>query len=317
MRFRAVPLLLVTALSVADAIADPGLLRPIDVPAELERSRSDLDREGQTLRQELERVDRDAREFHGRILARGRAYARLARAGLLPVGAGVAALLGHATRMERLRASLLHDLGALHALGERRKALGATLAELTTRSSALDLKERAVAQAHAALLEARDRELAFSRAFEQSSAQPYAAVYGAGIGPADPADLAAGFVGMKGRLPFPVTGRAEIRSARRTGADGPALEMLAPLGTPVRAVYPGRVAFADSYPSYGKTVILDHGGGYYTVSANLDVIAVATGQEAALGARLGTVGQNGRGTLLYFEIRKGTDCMDPAEWFGI
>jgi septal ring factor EnvC (AmiA/AmiB activator) len=35
------------------------------------------------------------------------------------------------------------------------------------------------------------------------------------------------------------------------------------------------------------------------------------------GARLGTVGQNGRATLLYFEIRRGTDCLDPAEWFGI
>jgi septal ring factor EnvC (AmiA/AmiB activator) len=317
MQLYAVPLLLLTGFVVADAQADPGLLRAPDMPAELERSRSDLDREGQTVRQEIERVEREAREVHARVLARGRAYARLGRAGLLPIGAGVGALLGHATRMERLRASLLRDLTAEHELAERRRALGAALAQFDAHSSALDLKERAVAQAHTALLEARDRELAFSRAFERSSSQPYAAVYGAGVGPTDPAALAAGFSSMKGRLPFPVTGRAEIRSARRSGAEGPALEMLAPLGTPVRAVYPGRVAFADSYPGYGKTVILDHGGGFYTVSANLDVIAVATGQEAPLGARLGTVGQNNRGTLLYFEIRKGTDCQDPAEWFGI
>ncbi len=317
MRRHAVPLLLFPALVGTDAIADPGPLRGLNLPAELERSRSDLDREGQTLRQEIERADRAAREVHGRLLARGRAYARLGRAGLLPIGAGVKAMLGHATRMERLRASLLRDLTTEHEIAERRRALGAALAQFDAHSSALDLKERAVAQANTALLEARDRELAFSRAFEQSSSQPYAAVYGAGIGPADPANLAAGFSSMKGRLPFPVIGRAEIRSARRSGAEGPALEMLAPLGTPVRAVYPGRVAFADSYPGYGKTVILDHGSGYYSVSANLDVIAVATGQEAALGARLGTVGQNGRGTLLYFEIRKGTDCQDPAEWFGI
>jgi murein hydrolase activator len=306
-------------LSVADAIAEPGSGPPraLDVPAELERSRSEFDHDSQTVRQQLARVDREIQEVHTRMLARGRIYARLARVGLLPIGAGVAALLRHANRVERLRATLLHDLEAERELDRRRRALTASLGDLDARRSALELKERAVAEAHTALLESRDRELAFARAFQQSSATPYAAVYGAGVGPADPTDLAAGFAGMKGRLPFPVTGRAEIHSARRSGADGPGLEMLAPLGTPVRAVYPGRVAFSDSYPNYGKTVILDHGNGYYTVSANLDVIAVATGQEVALGARLGTVGQSGRGYLLYFEIRRGSDCQDPAEWFGI
>ncbi len=78
---------------------------------------------------------------------------------------------------------------------------------------------------------------------------------------------------MKGRLPFPLPGRAEIRSARRPGADGPGLEMRVPRGSPVRAVYAGRVAFADSYAAYGKTIILDHGNSYYTVSANLEDIA--------------------------------------------
>ncbi|MGC4091723.1 MAG: M23 family metallopeptidase [Polyangiaceae bacterium] len=93
--------------------------------------------------------------------------------------------------------------------------------------------------------------------------------------------------------------------------------MRAPLGTPVRAVYPGRVAFADSYAEYGKTVIVDHGNRHYTVSANLGSIDVAVGDEVRLNTRLGDVGDSGKGSLLFFEIRVGTDSVDPAEWFGI
>jgi septal ring factor EnvC (AmiA/AmiB activator) len=122
---------------------------------------------------------------------------------------------------------------------------------------------------------------------------------------------------MKGRLPFPLPGRTEIQSARRSGSDGPGLEMRAPRGTPVRAVYGARVAFADEYSAYGRTVILEHGDGYYTVSANLDEIAVRVGDDVAAGSRLGTVGDTGSGPMLYLEVRRGTETLDPAAWFGI
>jgi murein hydrolase activator len=157
--------------------------------------------------------------------------------------------------------------------------------------------------------------LGFERAFTSQGGTAHTAIYGAG--PADPADVASGFASMKGRLPFPLAGRTEIHSARRSGADGPGLEMRAPRGTPVRSVFPGRVAFADDYAAYGRTVILEHGGGFYSVSANLDEIAVSAGEDVLAGARLGTVGDTGAGSLLHFEIRSGADTLDPAEWFGI
>jgi septal ring factor EnvC (AmiA/AmiB activator) len=141
-------------------------------------------------------------------------------------------------------------------------------------------------------------------------------VYGA-LGPADPVEVSAGFRAARGRLPFPIAGRAEVKSARRSGAEGPGLEMRAPLGTQVRAVYPGRVAFADTYAEYGKTVIVDHGGRYYTVSANLGSIDVSAGDLVEVNTRLGTVGDVGRGALVYVEIRLGTETLDPAEWFGL
>ena len=142
-------------------------------------------------------------------------------------------------------------------------------------------------------------------------------MYGAGVGPADSAPAAGGFAGLKGRLPFPITGRSEIKSAQRAGSEGPGLEMFAPAGSVVRAVHAGRVAFADSYAAYGRTVILDHGGGYYTVSANLGSIDVRVGDDLPAGTRVGTVGNTDGASRLYFEIRAGTNTVPPADWFGI
>ena len=82
-------------------------------------------------------------------------------------------------------------------------------------------------------------------------------------------------------------------------------------------MYSGRVAYADVYGDYGRTVILDHGDGYFTVSANLGAISVSAGDEVATGSRLGTAGNRSKGPRLYFEIRQGGQVVDPAPWFGI
>ena len=101
------------------------------------------------------------------------------------------------------------------------------------------------------------------------------------------------------------------------GRSLPALFMRAPGGAVVRAVFPGRVAFADSYADYGRTVILDHGGGYYTLSANLGEIEVKVGDDVKGGARIASLAGGSAGSMLYFEVRIGQETADPAEWFGI
>ena len=85
----------------------------------------------------------------------------------------------------------------------------------------------------------------------------------------------------------------------------------------VRSVYAGRVAFADRYGPYGKIVIVDHGAHYYSVSGNLGSVDVHVGDEVTPGARLGTVGDDGQGAMLYFEIRHGTETVPPGPWVGI
>lgn len=284
--------------------------------ADLEKVLADLERRTHDADQRFGQLGTQADAAGARALARGRAYARLARAGLLPVGAGFRALVDHATRLERLRRGIETDTLEQKRSTVERAKLARELTELRARLEPLRAERAALQRAETALLSAEDRERAFQRAFEADSAGDHTAVYGA-LGPTDPVEVSAGFRGARGRLPFPIAGRAEVKSARRHGAEGPGLEMRAPLGTQVRAIYPGRVAFADTYAEYGKTVIVDHGGRYYTVSANLGSIDVDVGDLVEVNTRLGTVGDVGRGALVYVEIRLGTETLDPAEWFGL
>lgn len=108
-----------------------------------------------------------------------------------------------------------------------------------------------------------------------------------------------------------------MKNAHREGTDGPGLEIRAPLGTPVRAVFAGRVVFADCYGPYGRIVILDHGDHYYTVSGNLESALVKTGADVEAGERIGAVGDDGQGAMLYFEVRHGLQTMPPGPWLGL
>jgi murein DD-endopeptidase MepM/ murein hydrolase activator NlpD len=292
----------------------PAPARSRSPAADLERVIASIDREERTLRARLTELGREAAIVQQRTLARGRAYTRLARAGLLPVGDGFDSLAEHAARLERLYQGLSQDLRTEKRLSLERIAIGDKLDSLAERREPLEIEQSVLSRAEDALRSAEERQRAFELAFESGD---HTAVYGGGLGPADPAEAATGFGSMRGRLPFPFTGRSEIRSGRRKGADGPGLEMRAARGTPVRAVFGGRVAFADSYADYGKTVIVDHGRHHYTVSSNLGSIDVRAGDELSTGSLLGTIGEAPGGGLLYFEIRVGKDTVDPAEWFGI
>lgn len=256
-------------------------------------------------------------ELEALLVAKGRAYVKLTRAGLLPIGGGLEALVDHASRLERLRRSLSRALDRQKAVARERLALSQSEQELSGRRTALEAERGALERSRTAILAAEEREAAFRRAFlGQGSSSPHTAVY-SGFGPTDPDAISDGFSSQKGRLPFPLEGRAEIRPGHLGDADGPGLDMVAPAGTAVRAVAGGKVTFADSHAAYGLTVILDHGDGYSSVSANLGGVDVRVGDAVPAGGRLGTVGVGPRGALLHFELRKGKGGLDASSWFGI
>jgi murein hydrolase activator len=299
----------------------------VQMPNIAEQGLAAIEQDERSFRAELETLSARESVVKRRMLARGRAMYRLVRVGLLPVGGGFDSLLEHAIKMERARRALDDDMAEFRTLGDHKIALAHKRDDLKTRRAPLELEREAAVKARALLGEAEDRRLAFERAFETSTgAGDYVAIYGGGVGgplgpePAGPE----GFRGMKGRLPFPIAGRAEIRNVRRSGASGPGLEMLAAVGTSVRAVYSGRVAFADRYDPFGQIVILDHGDHYYTLMGDLASIEVRVGDDLSAGAKVGTVGRGASGdspkiggSALYFEVRHGSSTIDPGPWLGL
>lgn len=92
-------------------------------------------------------------------------------------------------------------------------------------------------------------------------------------------------------------------------------------GTPVRAVRDGTVALAGPFEGYGPTVILSHGGGFYTLYLYLDEVGVVEGRQVAAGQVVGTVGGGGTfaGPHMEFQVRApvggGTpQAQDPLQW---
>ncbi|HVH06969.1 MAG TPA: peptidoglycan DD-metalloendopeptidase family protein, partial [Myxococcota bacterium] len=130
------------------------------------------------------------------------------------------------------------------------------------------------------------------------------------------------FAQLRGRLEPPVEAPIVSRFGREVDAQfhtqvfHKGIDFGASLGTPVRAVAAGTVRFAGWFRGYGRMAIVDHGDRFFTVSGHLDALRVETGQSVAAGEPLGTVGDTGSlaGPRLYFEIREGSEAVDPLAW---
>jgi septal ring factor EnvC (AmiA/AmiB activator) len=124
-----------------------------------------------------------------------------------------------------------------------------------------------------------------------------------------------------GRLDWPVNGAFLYRFGRfvnpnNTTTRWNGIGIAATVGTAVKSVSAGTVAYAGPMGTYGNTVILEHGGGDYSVYGSLDRIDVRKGSRVIKGQALGTVGISdpALGSHLHFEIRRGGPAVDPAEW---
>ncbi len=300
---------LVARMSDAAPAAAPS---PALALAALDRRIADLDSEELATRRELTQLSPSASLTHARVLRRNRDYYKLTRAGMLPVGAGFEALVTHAMRVERARHAVEHEISGEQRLRARGAALASNLERVARDREALSSQRSAMDAARLAVDDEARRQAAFNKAFESSAGDgEYVAVGSAA------SDAPGGFGAARGKLLMPLAARAQIRQTRREGADGPGLEFGCPEGAIVRAVYTGRVAFADRYGAFGRIVIIDHGDHYYTVSGNLGAVDVHIGDDIAAGERIGTAGDDGAGAMLYFEVRHGSQTIAPGPWLGL
>ena len=123
---------------------------------------------------------------------------------------------------------------------------------------------------------------------------------------------------LANKLPWPVQRRivAKFGSPREGSVRWSGVLLDVPAGTPVRAIHPGRVVFADWLRGYGLLMIVDHGGSYLTLYGQNETLTREVGEWVTAGdviARVGDSGGSNR-TGLYFEIRRAGVPVNPDQW---
>lgn len=128
------------------------------------------------------------------------------------------------------------------------------------------------------------------------------------------------FAGLRGELPRPVEGSLaqgfgeQVHPRFRTKTVQSGLLVATEPGAAVQAVAEGRVVFAEPYQSYGPMVILDHGGGYFSLYTHLRAFLVNKGQVLRAGELVGTAGDTLEGPRVGFEVRYQSQPQDPQKW---
>jgi murein DD-endopeptidase MepM/ murein hydrolase activator NlpD len=104
----------------------------------------------------------------------------------------------------------------------------------------------------------------------------------------------------------------------RWGSSHKGVDLAAAQGTPIRAVGAGRVIGAGwLYTGYGKSVVIDHGGGFLTHYAHASKVKVSAGQKVKPGQKIALEGSTGNSTgpHLHLEVHKGLwNQIEPTKW---
>lgn len=124
-----------------------------------------------------------------------------------------------------------------------------------------------------------------------------------------------------GKLAWPVDGSIIYRFGRvvnpnNTTTRWNGIGISAASGTEVKSVSAGIVVLADVMGTYGNTVIVEHGGGDYSVYGSLSRMSVSKGSRVVKGQVIGAIGATDPSLPphLHFEIRRGGPAVDPLDW---
>lgn len=125
---------------------------------------------------------------------------------------------------------------------------------------------------------------------------------------------------LKGELTLPVA-QAELLARYGASRQGESLRwqgllLGAEAGAEVRAVFRGRVAYAERLRGYGLLTIIDHGDGLLSLYGHNQALFTEVGEWVETGEPVGAVGTSGgrRRPATYFEIRRDGQPVDPLRW---
>ncbi len=129
----------------------------------------------------------------------------------------------------------------------------------------------------------------------------------------------------KGRLKLPLKGRILNKFGRKRVKEYDSyivyngINVKAKKGTPVRAIFDGKVLYTGELEGYGNLVIVGHGKEYHSLYGHLDAIKVSVNNVVRTGDIIAFSGDSGslEGETLYFELRKNGKPIEPAPWFRL
>ena len=127
---------------------------------------------------------------------------------------------------------------------------------------------------------------------------------------------------LKGQLPWPTEGRViskfgkQWNSRLKTTTDNPGIDIKGQPGSPIRSTMSGVVTTITYIRGYGTTVIIDHGGGFYTVYSHVTNIQTQVDSEVRSGDVIAYMGDSGsvNGSKLHFEVWGKGQKLDPEKW---
>jgi septal ring factor EnvC (AmiA/AmiB activator) len=131
-----------------------------------------------------------------------------------------------------------------------------------------------------------------------------------------------GFDQLKGKLLWPADGKIAIPYGTHKDPqfDTPVfrngIHIQTDSSADARAVYGGKVIFAEWFKGFGQLVIINHGSGYHTLYGNLAEIFSKVGDIIKENQVIGKVGTSGvlNAQGIYFEIRYKGKPLDPSQW---
>jgi len=242
----------------------------------------------------------------GRVLTYYQYFGR-ARAGQ------IAAINSHLADLATLDAALAEEEARLTALEEQQKG------ELSKLQSARERRGRALVSLES---ESKNRAKELERLKDQQGGlEKLVRELRRALERIDkfPTDSKDAFAKLRGKLSWPVAGKliASFGQTRAGGVKWDGVLLAGSQGTAVRAVYHGRVVFADWLSGLGLLTIIDHGDGYLSLYGHNERLYKEVGERVTAGDTIATVGDSGgRSTpALYFEIRKAGRPIDPRPWF--
>jgi len=225
----------------------------------------------------------------------------------------IAAINSHIAELATLDAGLAEEEARLVALEEQQKG------ELSRLQAARERRGRALATLE---VESKNRARELSRLKEQQGGlEKLVRELRRALERIDkfPTDSKDAFAKLRGKLSWPVAGKliASFGQNRAGGVKWDGVLVSGAQGTAVRAVYHGRVVYADWLSGLGLLTIIDHGDGYLSLYGHNERLYKEVGERVTAGDTIATVGDSGgRSTpALYFEIRKAGRPIDPRPWF--